>query len=140
MKKYSAFLVAPLIAVMFIVAALKGPDLIQHIESMSGVGQAFTDYAGYLLTLAPATIIAIIIGVPIFYLIRWIANWKLLPCLLGGLLVIGSVSLILEQIAIADVTELVAEQRLLAILVGTLIYGFSFWILMEKYQEPDEDE
>ena len=25
-------------------------------------------------------------------------------------------------------------------LVGTLIYGIVFWILMEKYQEPEQDE
>jgi hypothetical protein len=140
MKKYSAFFVAPLVAVMFIVAVLKGPYLIQHIESMSGLGQAFMSYAEYLLTLTPATIIAIILGFPIFYLIRWIADWKLLPCMLGGLLVLGSVSLILEQIAITDVTDLVADNRLLALMVGTLAYGFVFWVLMEKYREPDQDE
>ena len=140
MKKYSAFFVAPLAAVMFIVAVLKGPYLLQHIDSMSGVSQAFLNYAEYLLTLTPATIIAIVIGFPIFYLIRWIANWNLLPCLLGGLLVVGSVSLILEQIAMADVTDLIAGQKLLAMLVGTLIYGIVFWILMEKYQEPEQDE
>jgi hypothetical protein len=125
---------------MFIVAVLKGPHLLQHIESMAGVSQAFLDYAKYLLTLVPATIFAIVLGFPIFYLIRWIADWKLLPCMLGGLLVLGSVSLILEQVAITDVTELVADKRLLAVLVGTLAYGLVFWILMEKYQEPDQDE
>jgi hypothetical protein len=140
MKKYSAFFVAPLVAVMFIVAVLKGPDLLQHFESIAGVSQAFINYAQYLLTLAPAMGLAIILGFPIFYLIRWIANWKLLPCMFGGLLVLGSVSLILEQIAVADVTDLVAEKRLLALLVGSLVYGFIFWILMEKYQEPEEDE
>ena len=140
MKKYSAFFVAPLLAVMFIVAVLKGADLLQHFESIAGLSQAFTSYAQYLLTLAPATGLAIILGVPVFYLIRWIANWKLLPCMLGGLLVLGSVSLILEQIAITDVTDLVADNRLLALLVGTLAYGIVFWILMEKYQEPEEDE
>ena len=140
MKKYSAFFVAPIVAVMFIVAVLKGPHLLQHIESMAGVSQAFLDYAKYLLTLVPATIFAIVLGFPIFYLIRWIADWKLLPCMLGGLLVLGSVSLILEQVAITDVTELVADKRLLAVLVGTLAYGLVFWILMEKYQEPDQDK
>ena len=140
MKKYSAFFVAPLVAVMFIVAVLKGPDLLQHFESIAGVSQAFINYAQYLLTLAPATGLAIILGFPIFYLIRWIANWKLLPCMFGGLLVLGSVSLILEQIAMADVTDLVADKRLLALLLGSLVYGFIFWILMEKYQAPEEDE
>jgi len=140
MKKYSAFFVAPLVAVMFIVALLKGPDLLQHFESIAGVSQAFINYAQYLLTLAPATGLAIILGFPIFYLIRWIANWKLLPCMFGGLLVLGSVSLILEQIAMADVTDLVADKRLLALLLGSLVYGFISWILMEKYQEPEEDE
>jgi hypothetical protein len=140
MKKYSAFFVAPIVAVMFIVAVLKGPHLLQHIESMAGVSQAFLDYAKYLLTLVPATIFAIVLGFPIFYLIRWIADWKLLPCMLGGLLVLGSVSLILEQVAITDVTDLVADKRLLAVLVGTLAYGLVFWILMEKYQEPDQDK
>jgi hypothetical protein len=140
MKKYSAFFVAPIVAVMFIVAVLKGPHLLQHIESMAGVSQAFLNYAKYLLTLVPATIFAIVLGFPIFYLIRWIADWKLLPCMLGGLLVLGSVSLILEQVAITDVTDLVADKRLLAVLVGTLAYGLVFWILMEKYQEPDQDE
>jgi len=73
--------------------------------------------------------------------LRWIIHWKLWSCVLGALLVIGSVSLlIMNQVANKGVEDIVAGQYLLAMVVGTLSYGTVFWILMVKYWDNDNDE
>ena len=83
---------------------------------------------------------AIIIGIPVFYLLRWIIHWKLWSCLLGALLVVGSVSLLVEHFSSQDIQEIISGQYLLAILIGTVSYGTIFWFLMDKYWDEDEDE
>ena len=141
MKKYIAFFLAPLAAVFFIAAAFQGPYLLQHLDSLTGVSHAFLAFSEHLLALAPATGMAIIIGIPVFYLLRWIIHWELWSCLLGALLVIGSVSLlIMNNAANEGIEEIVSGQYLLAILVGTLGYGMVFWFLMAKYWDDDKDE
>jgi len=141
LKKYSAFFLGPIAAMFFIVAVFQGPFVLQSIDSLTSLSQAFLVFAEYLLTLAPATGLAIIIGLPVFYLLRWIIHWKLWSCVLGALLVIGSVSLlIMNQVANKGVEDIVAGQYLLAMVVGTLSYGTVFWILMVKYWDNDNDE
>lgn len=139
MKKYSAFFLGPLAAMFFIVAVFQGSYLLQSIDSLTSISQALLVCAEYLLTLAPATGLAIIIGIPVFYLLRWLIRWKLWSCLLGALLVIGSVSLLLmNQAANKGIEDIVSGQYLLAIVVGTVSYGTVFWLLMTKYWDDDE--
>ena len=95
MKKYSAFLLGPLAAMFFIIVVFQGPQLLQSIDSLASISRAFAGCFEYLLTLAPATGMAILIGIPVFYLLRWKVHWKLWSCLLGALLVIGSVALLI---------------------------------------------
>jgi hypothetical protein len=140
MKKYIAFFLAPLAAVFFITAIFQGPSLIQHLDSLTGVSQAFLAFSEYLITLAPAAFMAMIIGIPVFYLLRWIIHWKLWSCLLGALLVVGSVSLLVGNYSSAELLEIISGQQLLAILIGTVSYGTVFWLLMEKYWDEDEEE
>jgi|GEM_PF-2955198 len=141
LKKYSAFFLGPIAAMFFIVAVFQGPFVLQSIDSLTSLSQAFLVFAEYLLTLAPATGLAIIIGLPVFYLLRWIIHWKLWSCVLGALLVIGSVSLlIMNQVANEGIEDIVSGQYLLAIIVGTLSYGTVFWLLMARYWENGVEE
>jgi hypothetical protein len=139
MKKYSAFFLGPLAAMFFIVVVFQSPYLLQNIGSLTSLSHAFVTCAEYLLMLAPATGLAIIIGIPVFYLLRWIIHWKLWSCLLGALLVISSVSLLLmNQAANKGIEDIVSGHYLLAIVVGTVSYGTVFWLLMAKYWDDDE--
>jgi hypothetical protein len=136
LKKYSAFVVAPLVAVFMIAAVFKGPYLFQNIDSLTRVSEAFVGLSSCLVTLLPAAGLMIIIGLPVFYLLRWIIHWKLWSCLLGALLVVASVSLLMEGFTCKD---LIAGQDLLAIAIATLSYGTVFWFLMAKYWEDGEE-
>jgi len=78
-----------------------------------------------------------VIGLPVFYLLRWIIHWKLWSCVLGAALVVGSVSLLTESFTCKD---LVAGQQPLAVLLAAISYGIVFWFLMAKYWENGEEE
>jgi len=141
LKRYSAFFLGPIAAVFFIVIAFQGPHLLQSIGSLTILSQAFLTCAECLLTLVPATILAIIIGFPIFYLLRWIIHWQLWSCLLGAFLVVGSVSLLtMNDVANTGIKETVSGQYLLAIAIATISYGVVFWFLMDRYWEEEKDE
>jgi len=141
MKKYSAFFLGPLAAMFFIIAAFQGPLVLQSIDSLSSLTRAFAGCAECLLALAPATGLAIIIGIPVFLLLRWIIHWELWSCLLGALLVIGSVWLLIaDPVSSNGLEDVVAGRYLLALAVGTLSYGTVFWLLMTWYWEDDEEE
>ena len=141
LKRYSAFFLGP-IAAMFIVGLFfQGPYVFQSIDSLTSLSQAFVSCSECLLTLIPATILAIIIGFPVFYLLRWIIHWKLWSCLLGALLVVGSVSLlIMNNVANTGIEEIVSGQYLLAMTLATISYGVVFWFLMDRYWEKEKDE
>ena len=141
LKRYSAFFLGP-IAAMFIVGLFfQGPYVLQSIDSLTSLSQAFLTCADCLLTLVPVTILAIIIGFPIFYLLRWIIHWQLWSCLLGAFLVVGSVSLlIMNTVANTGIKEIVSGQYLLAIAIATISYGVVFWFLMDRYWEEEKDE
>ena len=84
---------------------------------------------------------AFIIGIPVFYLLRWIIHWKLWSCLLGASVVIGSVSLLtMDNVANTGIDEIVSGQYLLAMVLATVSYGTVFWFLMDRYWDNDEDE
>jgi hypothetical protein len=136
LKKYSAFFLAPVAAVFAVAAVFRGPYLFQNIDSLPRVSEAFVGLSSCLITLAPTAVMMIVIGLPVFYLLRWIIHWKLWSCLLGALLVVGSVSLLMESFTCKD---LVAGQNLLAIAIATLSYGIVFWFLMAKYWENGEE-
>jgi hypothetical protein len=141
MKKYSAFFLGPLAAMFLILVVFQGPLILQSVDSLTSLTQAFALCAEYLLALAPATGLAILIGIPVFYLLRWIIHWELWSCLLGALVVIGSVSLLIaNQVANEGIEDIVTGQYLPAIVVGTLGYGTVFWLLMNRYWEDDEEE
>ena len=137
LKKYSAFFLGPLAAVFFVAAVFRGPYLFQNIDSLARVSEAFVGLSQCLVALAPAAAMMFVIGLPVFFLLRWIIHWKLWSCWLGALLVVGSVSLLTESLTC---TDLVAGQRLLAILVASISYGTVFWFLMAKYWENGEEE
>jgi hypothetical protein len=136
LKKYSAFVVAPVAAVFAVAAVFKGPYLFQNIDSLTRVSEAFVGLSSCLVTLLPVAAMMILIGLPVFSLLRWIIHWKLWSCMLGALLVVGSVSLLMEGFTCED---LVAGQNLLAIAIATLSYGTVFWFLMAKYWENGEE-
>ena len=144
LKKYSAFFLGPIAAMFIIVAVFQGPHLVKHLDSLTSVSQAFIAFSGYLITLAPVTIMAFIIGIPVFYLLRWIIHWRLWSCLLGALVVVGSVSLlIMGNIANMGIDEIVSDQYLLAMALATVSYGTVFWFLMDRYwvnDDKDEEE
>ena len=141
LKKYSAFFLGPIAAVFFIVVVFQGAYVFKNIDSLSNLSQAFLTCAECLVTLAPATVMAIIIGFPVFYLLRWIIHWKLWSCLLGALLVVGSVSLLItNNAANTGIAEIVSGQYLLAIVLATVSYGVVFWFLMDRYWEKEKDE
>jgi len=141
LKKYSAFFLGPIAAMFFIVVVFQGPHLFQSTGSLASLSQGFLGCAECLLTLAPVTIMAIILGFPIFYLLRWIIHWRLWSCLLGALLVVGSVSLlIMDNVTNTGIGEIVSGQYLLAMVLATLSYGAVFWFLMDRYWDNDEDE
>ena len=141
LKKYSAFFLGPIAAVFFIVVVFQGAYVFKNIDSLSNLSQAFLTCAECLVTLAPATVMAIIIGFPVFYLLRWIIHWKLWSCLLGALLVVGSVSLLItNNAANTGIAELVSGQYLLAIVLATVSYGVVFWFLMDRYWAREKDE
>ena len=124
-----------------IVAVFQGPHLVKHLDSLTSVSQAFIAFSGYLITLVPTTIMAFIIGIPVFYLLRWIIHWKLWSCLLGASVVIGSVSLLtMDNVANTGIDEIVSGQYLLAMVLATVSYGTVFWFLMDRYWDNDEDE
>lgn len=137
LKKYSAFFLGPVAAVFMVVAVFRGPYLFQNTDSLARISEAFVGFSQCLIALAPAAAMMFIVGLPVFYLLRWIIHWKLWSCWLGALLVVGSVSLLTESLTC---TDLVSGQYLLAIVVGTLSYGTVFWFLMAKYWENDEEE
>ncbi|MGB5180148.1 MAG: hypothetical protein WBP44_15635 [Gammaproteobacteria bacterium] len=136
LKKYSAFFLGPLAAVFFVAAVFRGAYLFQNIDSLARVSEAFVGLSQCLVALAPAAAMMFIIGLPVFYLLRWIIHWKLWSCVLGALLVVGSVSLLTESLTC---TDLVAGQWLLAILIASISYGTVFWFLMAKYWENGEE-
>ncbi|MEN8206298.1 MAG: hypothetical protein ABFS24_09820 [Pseudomonadota bacterium] len=141
LKKYSAFFLGPIAAMLFVIVVFQGSYILQSIDSLTSLSQAFVSCSECLLTLGPATILAIIIGFPVFYLLRWIIHWKLWSCLLGALLVVGSVSLlIMNNVANAGIKEILAGQYLLAIALATVSYGTVFWFLMDRYWKDDPDE
>ena len=141
LKKYSAFFLGPIAAMFFIVLVFQGPYLFKSIDSLSSLSQAFLTCAECLLTLAPATAIGIAIGIPVFYLLRWVIHWKLWSCLLGALLVVGSVSLlIMNNVANTGIKEIISGQYLLAIALATISYGVVFWFLMDRYWDDEEEE
>ena len=141
LKKYSAFFLGPIAAMFFVGLFFQGPYVLQSIDSLTSLSQAFVSCSECLLTLIPATILAIIIGFPVFYLLRWIIHWKLWSCLLGALLVVGLVSLLLmNNAANTGITEIVSGQYPLAIALATISYGVVFWFLMDRYWEKEEDE
>ena len=137
LKKYSAFFLGPVAAVFFVAAVFRGTYLFQNIDSLARVSEAFVGLSQCLIALAPAAAMMFVIGLPVFYLLRWIIHWKLWSCVLGALLVVGSVSLLTESLTC---TDLVAGQRLLAILIASISYGTVFWFLMAKYWENGEEE
>ena len=137
LKKYSAFFLGPVAAVFFVAAVFKGPYLFQNIDSLTRVSEAFVGFSGCLVTLLPTAAMMFIIGLPVFYLLRWLIHWKLWSCLLGALLVVGSVSLLTENFICKDI---VGGQNLLAILLATISYGTVFWFLMAKYWENGDDD
>jgi hypothetical protein len=136
LKKYSAFFLGPVAAVFFVAAVFRGPYLFQNIDSLARVSEAFVGLSQCLVALAPAAAMMFIIGLPVFYLLRWIIHWKLWSCVLGALLVVGSVSLLTESLTC---TDLVAGQWLLAVLIASISYGTVFWFLMAKYWENGEE-
>jgi len=141
LKKYSAFFFGPIAAMLFIVVFFQGAYVFKNIDSLTGLSQAFLTCAECLLTLAPATVMAIIIGFPVFYLLRWIIHWKLWSCLLGALLVVGSVSLLItNNVANTGIAELVSGQYLSAMALATVSYGVVFWFLMDRYWDEEKDE
>ena len=137
LKKYSAFFLGPVAAVFFVAAVFRGPYLFQNIDSLARVSEAFVGLFQCLIALAPAAAMMFIIGLPVFYLLRWIIHWKLWSCVLGAALVVGSVSLLSENFTCED---LVAGQQLLALLLAAISYGVVFWFLMARYWENGEEE
>ena len=141
LKKYSAFFLGPIAAMFFVGLFFHGPYVLKSVESLTSLSHAFLTCAECLLTLMPATVIAIIIGFPIFYLLRWIIHWKLWSCLLGALLVVSSVSLLItNNAANTGIAELVSGQYLLAIALASISYGIVFWFLMDRYWDEEKDE
>ena len=141
LKKYSAFFLGPIAAMFFIGVFFQGPYVLKSIESLATLSRAFLTCAECLLTLAPPTIMAIIIGFPVFYLLRWIIHWKLWSCLLGAFIVVGSVSLLITNNATnTGIAELVSGQYLLAMALATVSYGVVFWFLMDRYWAKEKDE
>jgi hypothetical protein len=141
LKKYSAFFLGPIAAIFFVGVFFQGPHVLNSIESLSSLSHAFLSCAECLLTLIPASVMAIIIGFPVFYLLRWVIHWRLWSCLLGASLVVGSVTLlIMNNAANSGIGELVAGQYLLAIVVATISYGVVFWFLMDRYWDKEKDE
>ena len=137
LKKYSAFFLGPVAAVFMVVAVFRGPYLFQNTDSLARISEAFVGFSQCLIALAPAAFIMLVIGLPVFYLLRWIIHWKLWSCWLGALLVVGAVSLLTESFTCKD---LVAGQQLLAILIAAISYGTVFWFLMAKYWDNDEEK
>ena len=84
LKKYSAFFLGPVAAVFMVVAVFRGPYLFQNIDSLARISEAFVGFSQCLVTLAPAAFMMFIIGLPVFYLLRWIIHWKLWSCVLGA--------------------------------------------------------
>ena len=131
----------PIAAMFFIAVFFQGPYVLKSIDSLSSLSQAFLAFAECLLTLVPATIMAIIIGFPVFYFLRWTIHWKLWSCMLGALLVVGSVSLLIESnVANSGIEEIVSGQYLLAMALAIVSYGTVFWFLMARYWENGEEE
>ena len=137
LKKYSAFFLGPAAAVFMVVAVFRGPYLFQTLDSLARISEAFVGFSQCLVTLAPAAFMMFVIGLPVFYLLRWIIHWKLWSCVLGAALVVGPVSLLSENFTCED---LGAGQQLLALLLATISYGIVFWFLMAKYWENGEEE
>ena len=141
LKKYSAFFFGPIAGMFFVGLFFQGPHVLDSIESLTSLSQAFLTCAECLLTLVPVTIMAIIIGFPVFYLLRWIIHWQLWSCLLGAALVVGSVSLlIMNNVANTGIGEIVSGQYLLAMALATVAYGVVFWFLMDRYWAKEKDE
>ena len=141
LKKYSAFFLGPIAGVVFMAAFFQVPHVLESIDSLSSLSQALLSCAECLLTLTPVIVMAIIIGFPVFYLLRRIIHWKLWSCLLGAVLVVGSVSLlIMNNVANMGINEIVAGQYLLAMALATISYGVVFWFLMDRYWEKEKDE
>jgi hypothetical protein len=137
LKKYSAFILGPVVAVFFVAVVFKGPYLFQNIDSLTRISEAFAGFARCLVTLAPTALVMCIIGLPVFYLLRWIIHWKLWSCVLGAVLVVISTSLLMENFICKDI---VADQKYLAIVLASISYGTVFWFLMAKYWENGEEE
>jgi hypothetical protein len=137
LKKYSAFFLGPMAAVLTVVVVFRGPYLFQNIDSLTRVSEAFVGLFQCLISLLPAAFMMFLIGLPVFYLLRWIIHWKLWSCVLGAALVVGSVSLLTESFTCKD---LVAGQQPLAVLLAAISYGIVFWFLMAKYWENGEEE
>ena len=137
LKKYSAFFLGPMAAVLTVIAVFRGPYLFQNIDSLTRVSEAFVGLFQCLISLLPAAFMMFVIGLPVFYLLRWIIHWKLWSCVLGAALVVGSVSLLTESFTCKD---LVAGQQPLAVLLAAISYGIVFWFLMAKYWENGEEE
>jgi hypothetical protein len=137
LKKYSAFILGPMAAVLTVIAVFRGPYLFQNIDSLTRVSEAFVGLFQCLISLLPAAFMMFVIGLPVFYLLRWIIHWKLWSCVLGAALVVGSVSLLTESFTCKD---LVAGQQPLAVLLAAISYGIVFWFLMAKYWENGEEE
>jgi hypothetical protein len=137
LKKYSAFFLGPMAAVLTVVVVFRGPYLFQNIDSLTRVSEAFVGLFQCLISLLPAAFMMFVIGLPVFYLLRWIIHWKLWSCVLGAALVVGSVSLLTESFTCKD---LVAGQQPLAVLLAAISYGIVFWFLMAKYWENGEEE
>ena len=141
LKKYTAIFLGPIAAMFFVGLFFQGPYVLESIDSLTSLSQAFVSCSECLLTLVPVTIMAIIIGFPIFYLLRWIIHWKLWSCLLGAFLVVGSVSLlIMNNVANTGIAEMISGQYLLAMALATISYGVVFWFLMDRYWEKEKDE
>ena len=137
LKKYSAFFLGPMAAVLTVVVVFRGPYLFQNVDSLTRVSEAFVGLFQCLISLLPAAFMMFVIGLPVFYLLRWIIHWKLWSCVLGAALVVGSVSLLTESFTCKD---LVAGQQPLAVLLAAISYGIVFWFLMAKYWENGEEE
>lgn len=139
MKKLIAFFVAPLAALFTVVMVFNGAVLIESIGSLFGVSHAFLELMTGMVHFAPALAIAIVLGFPIFYIMRLVVGWNLWSCLLGAFLVVVLVSLLPWQAPGMDLQDAIYDQYELAILLASVIYGVVFWLIIMRIEEPEED-
>ena len=123
MRTLLAFVVAPLMGILGYVAAVFTPVFLRL-----GVSDPMRGISLALMSLVPPYLLAVVLGIPIFLLVRYSWGIRWWSSLLAGLAVLVVQGALMILVA-GGLRGMPHPRFLLAGVFGACVYGLTFWAL-----------